>query len=239
MTKSLGKTITVITIDGPSGSGKSTAARKLAQRLDFAYLDTGAMYRAVTLQALAKGINLRDSDKLIDLAKQINLDLVAGVRGTEVRVEGQDVTEQIRSVEVTENAHFLASRRGVRDEMVKRQRRLGRKLAPLVAEGRDQGTVVFPNAQVKFFLDADAGTRARRRHRQLIRAGEEISYEQVLAAIEARDARDTSRNTAPLEVPAGAIIVDTSNMSVAEMIDELVGHVERIDITLEQGQAEK
>ena len=239
MTKSSAKTIDVITIDGPSGSGKSTAARKLAQRLGFAYLDTGAMYRAVTLQALAKGMNLRDSDKLIDLAKQINLELVSGVRGTQVRVEGQDVTEQIRNVEVTENSHFVASRRGVRDEMVKRQRRLGRTLAPLVSEGRDQGTVVFPDAQVKFFLDADAGTRARRRHRQMIRSGEDISYEEVLAGIVARDARDTSRNTAPLEVPARAIIVDTSNMSVGEMIDELVGQVERAGLTLEARQGEK
>lgn len=239
MTKPPSKTIRVITIDGPSGSGKSTAARKLAQRLGFAYLDTGAMYRAVTLQALAKGVDLKDSGKLIDLAKELNLELVAGVKGTRVLVEGEDVTDQIRSVEVTENAHFVASRRGVRDEMVQRQRRLGRKLGPLVTEGRDQGTVVFPDAQVKFFLDADAGTRARRRYEQLVQAGEEISYEQVLASIEVRDARDTSRNTAPLEVPAGAIIVDTSNMSVAEMIDELVEQVERVGLTVEERPGDK
>ena len=131
MTKSSVKTIKVITIDGPSGSGKSTAARKLAQQLGFAYLDTGAMYRAVTFQALREGLNLRDSAKLIDLAKAIDLDLVPTAHGMEVTISGQDVTELIRTVQVTENAHFVASRRGVRDEMVKRQRKLAAKLAPV------------------------------------------------------------------------------------------------------------
>ncbi len=128
MTKSEKQSIRVITIDGPSGSGKSTAARKLAQRLGFAYLDTGAMYRAVTFQALRQDLNLRDSAKLIDLTKQIDLDLVPTAHGTEVTIQGQDVTELIRTVQVTENTHFIASRRGVRDEMVKRQRKLARKL---------------------------------------------------------------------------------------------------------------
>ena len=239
MTKSAKQSIRVITIDGPSGSGKSTAARKLAQRLGFAYLDTGAMYRAVTFQALRQGMNLRDSAKLIDLAKSIELDMVPSPHGTEVTIQGHDVTELIRTVQVTENAHFVASRRGVRDEMVKRQRRLGSKLAPLVAEGRDQGTIVFPNAQLKFFLDAEPATRARRRYQQLQRSGEEVSYDQVFSGIQIRDARDSNRSTAPLEVPRGAIIVDTTNMSVKQMVDELARQVQRISSTLEQGQADQ
>ena len=239
MTKSPAKTIKVITIDGPSGSGKSTAARKLAQRLGFAYLDTGAMYRAVTFQALREGMNLRDSAKLIDLAKSIELDMVPSSHGTEVTIQGHDVTELIRTVQVTENAHFVASRRGVRDEMVKRQRRLASKLAPLVAEGRDQGTIVFPNAQLKFFLDAEPATRARRRYQQLQRSGEEVTYDQVFSGIQTRDARDSNRSTAPLEVPRGAIIVDTTNMSVKQMVDELARQVQRISSTLEQGQADQ
>src|SRR3990172_3606140 len=162
--KSKCKSIQVITIDGPSGSGKSTAARKLAQRLGFSYLDTGAMYRALTLKALRCGMNLRDSAKLIELAKQIDLNLVPSKQGIKVLMDGEDVSEEIRTVQVTANAHFAASRRGVRDEMVKRQRRLAEKLGPLVAEGRDQGTVVFPDAAVKFFLEADAAVRARRRY---------------------------------------------------------------------------
>ncbi|MCK4850104.1 MAG: (d)CMP kinase [Phycisphaerae bacterium] len=239
MTKSAKQSIRVITIDGPSGSGKSTAARKLAQRLGFAHLDTGAMYRAVTFQALRQGLNLRDSAELINLTKQIDLDLVPTAHGTEVTICGQDVTELIRTVEVTENAHFIASRRGVRDEMVKRQRKLARKLAPLVAEGRDQGTVVFPHAQLKFFLDADPATRARRRYQQLQSSGENVTYEQILSGIQTRDARDSTRSTAPLEVPPGAIIVDTTNMSVEKMVDELARHVQRILSTLEQRQSKQ
>lgn len=237
MTASPANDIKIITIDGPSGSGKSTAARMLAQRLGFAYLDTGAMYRAVTLQALRQNLNLMDSAKLIDLAQQIDLNLLATAHGTKVTIQGQDVTESIRTVEVTDNAHFIASRRGVRDEMVKRQRRLARKLAPLVTEGRDQGTAVFPNAQLKFFLDADPDTRARRRLQQLQRSGENSTYEQILASINIRDSRDSTRTTAPLEVPPDAIIIDTTNMSVKQMVDELVRHVQRISATLEQGQA--
>ena len=239
MTKSSAKTIRIITIDGPSGSGKSTAACKLAQRLGFAHLDTGAMYRAVTFQALREGLNLRNSAKLIDLAKGIDLDLVPTAHGTELTICGRDVTELIRTVEVTENAHFVASRRDVRDEMVKRQRKLATKLTPLVAEGRDQGTVVFPHAQVKFFLDADPATRAQRRYQQLQRSGQAVTYDQVLAGIQTRDAHDSSRPTAPLEVPAGAIVIDTTNMSVSQMVDELVRHVRRTRSILDQGQSKQ
>ena len=217
--------IRVITIDGPSGSGKSTAARKLAERLGFAYLDTGAMYRAVTLKALRCGMNLRDSDKLIELARQINLDLVPAKTGMKVIVDGTDVSDELRTVQVTDHTHFVASRRGVRAEMLKRQRSLAQRLGPLVAEGRDQGTVVFPQAQVKFFLDADDAERARRRYRQMERAGEDISYQQVLLDMQRRDGRDRTRRTAPLEVPAGAIVIDTTKMSVEQMVNELARHV--------------
>ena len=228
MTKEPRQTVKVITIDGPSGSGKSTAARKLAQRLGFSYLDTGAMYRAVTLKAIRCGINLRDSGELIKLAKKIDLNLVPSKEGIKVFVDGENVSEEIRGVQVTDNAHFVASRRGVRDEMVKRQRRLAKKLGPLVAEGRDQGTVVFPNAQVKFFLEADDAERAERRYRQMERAGEDINYEQVLADMQTRDGRDRNRRTSPLEVPVGAIVIDTTKMSVKQMVDELARQVERM-----------
>ena len=228
MTRDLERNFRVITIDGPSGSGKSTAARKLAQRLGISYLDTGAMYRALTLKALRSGINLRDSAKLIELAKQIDLNLVPSKQGIKVFMDGEDVSEEIRTVQVTANAHFAASRRGVRDEMVKRQRRLAKKLGPLVAEGRDQGTVVFPDAAVKFFLEADAAARARRRYRQMQRSGEDISYEQVLSDMQKRDDQDRSRRTAPLEVPNGAIVIDTTKMTVEQMVDELARQVERL-----------
>lgn len=228
MAKNVEQTIKVITIDGPSGSGKSTAARKLAERLGFSYLDTGAMYRAVTLKAMRSGINLRDSAQLIELTKNIDLNLVPDKWGVMVFVDGQNVSKELRTAEVTDNAHFVASRRGVRDKMVRRQRNLARKLGPLVAEGRDQGTVVFPNAQVKFFLDASPSERARRRYLQMQRAGEDISYQQILDAMLERDSRDRNRQTSPLEVPDGAIIIDTTGMSVEAMIDEMAQHVRRI-----------
>ena len=220
--------IEVITIDGPSGSGKSTAARLLAQRLGFAYLDTGAMYRAVTLKALQDGLNLRDGASLIELAKQMELDLEPAKAGMRVLICGQDVSDQLRSVLVTENAHFIASRRGVRAQMVKHQRKLARKLGSLVTEGRDQGTAVFPKAQVKFFLDASPAQRAKRRYRQLQEAGESLSYQEVLDALEARDAKDRSRDTGPLDVPEGAIIVDTTDMSIEEMVEHMAGEVARV-----------
>ena len=227
MTENIKQNIRVITIDGPSGSGKSTAARLLAERLGFSYLDTGAMYRAVTLKAMRSGINLRDSSALIELTKNIDLTLVPDKQGVKVLVDGRDVSSQLRTAEVSANAHFVASRRGVRDKMVRRQRSIARKLGPLVAEGRDQGTVVFPDAQVKFFLDATPDERARRRHRQMTRAGEEITYDQVLQAMLKRDSRDRNRRTSPLEVPEGAIVIDTTGMSVEGMIAELAQHVRR------------
>ena len=225
------KPIEVITIDGPSGSGKSTAARLLARRLGFAYLDTGSMYRALTLTALEQGLNLRDGAKLIDLAEEIDLDIQPTPAGMRVLIQGQDVSDKLRSTLVTENAHFLASRRGVRAQMVKRQRRLARKLGPLVAEGRDQGTVVFPKARIKFYLDASPAERAKRRYRQLQQAGESVSYQQVLDAIQARDDKDRNRKTSPLEVPQGAIIVDTTNLTIRQMVDEMAKHVARIRLT--------
>ena len=227
MAKNVNHNIKVITIDGPSGSGKSTAARMLAERIGFSYLDTGAMYRAVTFTALRSGMNLRDSTALIELTKNIDLALLPDKRGVKVFVDGRDVSDQLRTAEVSANAHFVASRRGVRDKMVRRQRSLACKLGPLVAEGRDQGTVVFPDAQIKFFLDATPDQRARRRYLQMQRSGEDVSFQQVLDSMLKRDSRDRSRTASPLEVPEGAIVIDTTDMSVERMVDELAQHVRR------------
>ena len=227
MVEPSGKSTKIITIDGPSGSGKSTAARLLAERLGFAYLDTGAMYRTATLKALRLGLDLRDSGGVIDMTKELDLDLRPSAGGMKVLLDGEDVSEEIRTVEVTDSAHFLASRRGVRAEMVKRQRRLAKKLGALVTEGRDQGTVVFPGAEIKFFLEAEAQTRANRRFRQLQKTGEEVTYDQVLAGMETRDGRDRDRQTAPLEVPEKAVILDTTTLTVGQMVDQMAEEVER------------
>jgi cytidylate kinase len=221
----------IITIDGPAGSGKSTAARKLAEALGYAYLDTGATYRAVTLAALRAGTDLTDAAALADLARRLNLNLEADGDRLRVLLDGQDVTRDIRSAEVTDNAHYVARAGEVRSVLVDLQRRLGERLAGsaggVVSEGRDQGTVVFPDADVKFYLDAEPEVRARRRHEEMLADGEDVAYEDVLEAICTRDGRDRSRAVAPLTRPDDAVDVDTSGREIAEVTDLLAGEVRR------------
>ena len=155
----------IITIDGPAGSGKSTAARELAKALGIAFLDTGATYRAVTLKALRAGVNLADTDALLAAAKAARIEVNPGELGAQVILDGHDVTAEIRSVEVTENAHYVADNLPVREVLVELQRRLGAALGSFVTEGRDQGSVVFPQADIKFYLDASPDVRAQRRPR--------------------------------------------------------------------------
>ncbi len=231
----------IITIDGPAGSGKSTAAGQLAKALGLAYLDTGAMYRAVTLAALREKVDLQDADALAALAGRIDLRLerqgpggAAGQAGgseTIVRLNGRDVTRQIRSAEVTDHAHYVARAAGVRRVLVSMQRRIGAELAAsaggLVAEGRDQGSVVFPDADVKFYLDAVPEVRARRRFEEMLADGQQVTYPAVLDALVRRDGRDRSRAVAPLVKPEGAVELDTSEMTIEEVTAELKRRVEQ------------
>ena len=216
----------IITIDGPAGSGKSTAARELARALGIAYLDTGATYRAVTLKALHEGVDLTDTDALVAAAKAARIEVIPDERGTRVMLDGRDVTAEVRSVEVTENAHYVADSPPVREVLVDLQRRLGAALGSFVAEGRDQGSVVFPEADVKFYLDASADVRAERRARELRAAGQKAERDDVLRAILQRDRRDSTRPVAPLTRPPGAIEIDTSRMDIAQMTAALVACVE-------------
>ena len=173
----------VVAIDGPAGSGKSTVAKKLAQRLGFLYADTGAMYRAVAWKALKEDMNMANPEELAELAQRIKIDLKKDGENLIVLVDGENVSKEIRTEKVTGNLKAVADAQGVRSHLVALQKEM-RNHSDLVMEGRDIGTVVFPDADVKFFLSAKIKERAQRRHRELCERGEEVSLEQIIAAIE-------------------------------------------------------
>ena len=220
----------IITVDGPSGVGKSTAARGLAKRLGFLYLDTGAMYRAFGLKTLEMGIPFADRRALERLASRTEVSFRVDP-GHRIRVllDGADVTELIRSPEVSEAASKVATIPGVRRALVRQQQALGAQ-GRVVAEGRDTGTVVFPDAPLKFFLTANLAERARRRHSDLASAGHQASYAQVVREVERRDRRDRERSASPLRVAQGAIRIDNSNLKSAKVIATMVDYVQQFRI---------
>ena len=212
----------IITIDGPAGSGKSTASRELARALGIAYLDTGATYRAVTHRAMHLGVDLEDEEALAGVARKIDLKLIPEPGGIRVLADGQDITAEIRTPEVTAQTHHAAGSPVVREVLVDLQRRLGAGLGSFVAEGRDQGSVVFPRADIKFYLDASPRVRARRRTAELEATGADADFSEIRKAIVDRDQSDRTREVAPLIRPEGAIVIDTSDMTIAEVTDALV-----------------
>lgn len=206
----------IITIDGPAGAGKSTVARGLASRLEFEFLDTGAMYRTVAWACLDRGVDLSDQDAVAKTAESLSLNF----EGDSVFCDGQEVTKAIRTAESSEAASIVAAVPAVRSEMVRLQRdaAAGRNV---VSEGRDQGTIVFPDADCKFFVTADPKERAVRRHAELTAKGQDVSLDEVLQQIVDRDERDRTRKIAPLVVPENAIEVDTSGNGPDEVIRQL------------------
>lgn len=215
----------IITIDGPAGSGKSTTARKLAARLGLPYLDTGAMYRVVTLAALEDRADLHDEAALTAIAERDDYQLDLGPTHIRVTLRGRDVTEEIRSMRVNDHTRFIAASPGVRRVLIRKQREIAGRLGSLVTEGRDQGTAAFPDADAKFFLDAAREKRAERRLHDLLADGEEVTPEQVLANLDERDQTDSQRPVAPLAVPPGAVCIDTTNLSIAAVLDRIVEHL--------------
>ncbi len=209
----------IVCIDGPAGAGKSTVARQLAQRLGFHYLDTGAMYRAATLGALRRGVDWNDPKQVAQVVQSLSIDWL----GDRILLQGEDVTDQIRTPQITQLVHYVADNPEVRRWMVEQQRRVGRE-RNLVTEGRDQGTVVFPQAELKVFLTASPETRARRRQQQLAQQGIQASLEQILQEQQLRDQRDSSRSVGPLVPAPDAIELDTTGMTLEEVVD----HLERL-----------
>lgn len=206
----------IVTIDGPAGAGKSSVARALARRLGFRFLDTGAMYRAVALAALRRGHDWSQPEKLAGLARQ--LDLV--VEDQRVLLDGEDVTEAIRTLEITQVTRYAADNPGVREHLVELQRRAAGD-DDVVTEGRDQGTVVFPQAECKIFLTATPEERARRRLQEIRRRGENPSFEEVLAQQNERDHRDAHRPVGPLLKAPDAVEVLTDGLELEEVVDRL------------------
>lgn len=212
----------IVTIDGPAGAGKSSAARALAQRLGFEFLDTGAMYRAVALAGLRVGIDFRDEAALTRLLADLCLEMPPG----RVVLNGEDVTGLIRTPEVTAASSPVAASRVVRQRLAELQRAIAAD-RDMVCEGRDQGTVVFPDACCKFFLVADPVERARRRQREMAACGEAVDWQEVLRAQETRDHRDASREVAPMVPAADAILLDSTHLTVEQVVTHMETEVRR------------
>jgi cytidylate kinase len=205
----------IIAIDGPVGSGKSTVARRVAEMLGYTHLDSGAMYRAVGLKALRAGVPLDSPDLLSQLAGAARIDLVPRDGKLRVLLDGEDVTEAIRTAEVSHAASVVAVVPGVRHPMVAEQRRAG-ECGGVVMEGRDIGSVVFPHADMKIFLDASPEVRASRRQRELQEKGEPMEFDRVLAEVHQRDQRDRERKMSPLVRAADAVTLDNTAMDAEE-----------------------
>lgn len=216
----------IITIDGPAGSGKSTAARKLAAALEIPYLDTGAMYRAITLKALETGVPLDAPDTLIAMARQTVIALDCGPTHVRVVMDGHDVSEAIRTMRVNQHTNWIARVPGIRQVLVEKQQEIGRKLGSLVTEGRDQGSVVFPDADIKFVVDAADVKRAERRYADLVADGEDVRHEDVLENIRRRDENDR-RQWAPLLEPGCATVIDTTHMSIHQVVERMLDEVRK------------
>ena len=214
----------IIAIDGTAASGKSTTAKIIASELGIMYLDTGAMYRAVTLVVLNQSVDLTDKDALTSLLTSLNLEVKPGKTGTIIHINGKDVSDEIRSVQITEHVSEVSSIFKVREAMVAIQRTLGNK-SDCVVEGRDIGTIVFPEAEFKFFMIADVETRARRRQSDLLTLGEERSLEELIKDLKIRDQKDSTRSQSPLTKSADAVEIDTTHFSIDEQVKLIVNHI--------------
>ncbi len=213
----------IITIDGPSGVGKSTAAKSVARRLGFTYLDTGAMYRVVALQAKRNSVDINDEDSLKSLMINVNISFEnKGANSMVIRLDDEDVTDQIRTREITRLSSDVATKKVVRNKLVSIQREIA-KNGDVVIEGRDMGTYVFPDADFKFYLDATLDERASRRWRELESAA--VKVDDIREEIRLRDKQDVERSVSPLHPASNAVIIDTTNFNADAVVDKIIREV--------------
>ncbi|MHC4455756.1 MAG: (d)CMP kinase [Planctomycetota bacterium] len=215
----------IITIDGPAASGKSTVARLLAEKLQASFLDTGAMYRSVTLAVMQANIDMKDQDKLLSVLDSRKFKFTVEKAKMAVFIDNIDVTEQLRSPQVTAEARHIASAAKVREKLVQMQREFAAGQNKIVTEGRDQGTLAFPNADIKFYLTAELQERARRRQAEMQAKGSEENIEKIKKAIQKRDKSDESRAVGPLKPASDAIVIDTTDLNPKEVVEKLLQHV--------------
>lgn len=224
------KKIRAIAIDGPAGSGKSTISRIVAEKLGYIYIDTGAMYRALTLKTMRSGADLSDEKGLIDISHRTDIKLLPPV-GTDgpirVMLDGEDVTEDVRSMEVTSNVKYVCKIPDIRRKLVESQREMAVDSSGAVMEGRDIGTVVLPDAMYKFYVDASFEERVSRRLAELKAKGCSVTSNEVAEDLKTRDHTDRTRETGPLKKAEDAIFIDTTYLSADQVVSRIVDHVER------------
>jgi len=217
----------VIAIDGPSGAGKSTVSKEVARRLGYLYIDTGAMYRAAALAAKRAGVDVADPASVEKLCPSLDIRLEGGASNLKVFLEGEDVSGLIRTPEISMSASTISKHRPVRERLTSLQRRMA-EAGGVVCEGRDMGTVVFPASKAKFFLSASLEERARRRHRELAEKGDKTTLETTIDEMRRRDEQDSARELAPLRVAPGAVEIDSSNLTINEVVEIILRRVDEL-----------
>lgn len=221
----------VVAIDGPAAAGKSTVAKMVAKKIGATYIDTGAMYRAVTYFALSQNIDPKDENAVVSLLPKLNLDIKEDER---IFLNGTDVTKQIRSIEVNDNVSYVASYKDIRLALVDIQRKMSESIS-VVMDGRDIGTYVLPNADIKIFQVASVGTRALRRYKENISKGIQCELEDIEIGLKKRDHIDSTRTFAPLKPADDSIVLDTSNLSIEEAVDAVIEIIKKKGYEVKNG----
>jgi cytidylate kinase len=228
----------IIALDGPSGAGKSTLGRMLARELKLLYLDTGAMYRAAALAVIEAGVSLTDKEAIGAVVARADINLEGDPDSLQVRLNGRDVSQEIRTEEVSHSSSVISTIPKVRSTLVNRQREMGTRSGGVVLDGRDIGTVVFPQADIKFFLTAAPEARAQRRYEEDRLKERDATFEDTLADINTRDRRDSTRDDSPLRIADDAIVIDSTELSIDEVFERMMSEIRERGETRRRGDAE-